>query len=167
MNYLAQRLWVRLTNCHPFSQLCMHSQYSSSMYSMIHAQYWKPGLWGMSSYSHMITDNKLSDCHRLANKEALVKARVHPLRILFAELTLLKKWKKATIPPTLLSSLDLAFQLSFATAKPTGKKFMLALDVSGSMECDCMGSNVLNCRQATAAIAYILRRIEPRVKVNS
>ena len=104
---------------------------------------------------------------RLTDKEALTKARIHPLRALLAQLTILKRWDRGSIPPQLLSGLEQAFELSFASAKPTGRKFMLALDISASMSWgSCLGSDVLNCRQATAAMALIINRIEPNVKVH-
>ena len=102
---------------------------------------------------------------RITNKQALTKGRIHPLRVLLAQATLLKKYLKPSLPPTLLTALDQSFELSFASAKPTGRKFLIAMDVSGSMGSPCLGSDVLTCREATGAIAMILNRIEPDVKV--
>lgn len=38
---------------------------------------------------------------------------------------------------------------------PTGKRFLLAIDVSGSMCCSVMGSNVITCRDASGAMAMV------------
>ncbi len=44
--------------------------------------------------------------------------------------------------------------------QPTGKRFLLALDVSGSMGVRMMGSPVLDCRSASAAMAMVTARTE-------
>lgn len=74
----------------------------------------------------------------LANQERITKARVHPIQILSAMLTYRQghgfrgnlTW---TPVPDVLDALDKAFYLSFGNVKPTGKKILIGVDVSGSM----------------------------------
>jgi len=107
---------------------------------------------------------------RLGNAEALRKARVHPMAILMAHRTYAAgrgekgslTWQPA---PEVVEALDSAFELAFASVEPANKRFMLALDVSGSMGCGCNGGGYggagLSCAEASAAMAVIAMRTEP------
>lgn len=77
---------------------------------------------------------------RLGDAALLRKARVHPLAIL----TALRIYARGrghqgklhwTPVPAIVEALDRAFYSAFATVEPTGKRTLLALDVSGSMGC--------------------------------
>lgn len=102
----------------------------------------------------------------LSDVDAIKKARVHPIAIL----TALKvyeqghgdkgslKWKSA---PRVLDALDAAFYLSFQAIEPANKRFLLALDVSGSMGSGAVaGVNGLTPRIASAAMAIVTARTE-------
>ena len=52
-----------------------------------------------------------------------------------------------------------AYELSFKNASPTGKRYFLALDVSGSMSWDS-GVGNLTAAQIAAAIALVINRLE-------
>lgn len=99
------------------------------------------------------------------NDEAYVKkSRQHPLGILTALKTYAQghgdKGKLAwRAVPKVQGALDNAFYLAFDNVKPTGKRYMLALDVSGSMGSPIAGSS-LSCRDATAALAMVTMRVE-------
>src|SRR5690348_17106450 len=75
---------------------------------------------------------------RLSDHEVLRGARVHPVGVLVALKTYAQgrgmkgsgKWAPVT---QVVDALDKAFYLSFDNARTTGKRIMLALDVSGSM----------------------------------
>ena len=107
---------------------------------------------------------------RLADAEALRKARVHPMAVLMAHRTYAAgrgekgslTWEPA---PEVVAALDAAFELSFAAVEPANKRFMLALDVSGSMGCGCNGGACggagLSCAEAAAAMAVVTMRTEP------
>ncbi len=58
-------------------------------------------------------------------------------------------------------ALDAAFYKSFGAIEPTGKRMMLALDVSGSMGTAISGMPV-SCRAASAAMAMVTARREPQ-----
>ena len=96
--------------------------------------------------------------------EGLKAARIHPLRVLMASRMLSKK--QSDVPKQLMDALDTAFELAFEAVEPTGKKIMLAVDVSGSMSCGaCAGSDCLTPREAASAVAMMLVRREADVQV--
>jgi 60 kDa SS-A/Ro ribonucleoprotein len=103
---------------------------------------------------------------RLGDRGALRKARVHPLAALAALKTYARgrgvrgegKW---TPVPQVVDALDGAFYLTFENAPSTGKRVMLALDVSGSMSAPVHGLPYLSCREASAAMALVTAATEP------
>ena len=118
------------------------------------------GLLGpMSDSAKLVID-------RIADKEALHKARVHPIQVL-AALSTYKEGHGArgnlswTPNQQVIDALDEAFYLSFHTVEPTGKRFYLGLDVSGSMSwSDIAGIPGLTPRVGSAAMAMVTARTE-------
>ena len=106
---------------------------------------------------------------RLADERAIRKARVHPLGILQA-LAVYRSGRgvrgEGTWTPSqvVLDALDDAFYKALANVEPTGKRHLLALDVSGSMGAQ-FGGSVLTCREATAALALVTMAVEPATHV--
>jgi 60 kDa SS-A/Ro ribonucleoprotein len=103
---------------------------------------------------------------RLSNHEALHGARVHPVAVLVAMKTYaqgrgVKGSGKWTPVARVIDALDQAFYLSFDNATTTGKRIMLALDVSGSMGMSVAGIESLSCREASAAMALVTAATEP------
>ena len=104
---------------------------------------------------------------RLTDHEALRGARVHPVAVLAAMKTYAQgrgmkgsgKWTPVT---QVVDALDKAFYLSFDNAPTTGKRIMLALDVSGSMGAPVFGMDYLSCREASAAMALVMAATEPQ-----
>lgn len=103
---------------------------------------------------------------RITDKDALHKARVHPIQVLSALSTYKEghgargslSWKPNQ---RVVDALDEAFYLSFHTVEPTGKRFYLALDVSGSMDWgDIAGIPGLTPRVGSAAMAMVTARTE-------
>ena len=102
----------------------------------------------------------------LSDKDILKKARIHPIALLSA----LKTYEqghgergKNTWEPVsqVVDALNDAFYLSFDVIEPTGKNWLLALDVSGSMN----GGNIagvpsLTPRVASSAMAMVTARVE-------
>ena len=75
---------------------------------------------------------------KLKDKSALKAAKVHPFNLLLAlKVYSAGKGDKGSLSwspvPAIVAALDAAFYLSFKFVQPTGKRFLLALDVSGSM----------------------------------
>jgi 60 kDa SS-A/Ro ribonucleoprotein len=60
-----------------------------------------------------------------------------------------------------VDALDKAFYLAFENAPTTGKRVLLALDVSGSMGAPVFGMDYLTCRDASAAMALVTAATEP------
>ena len=147
---------------------------------LTHAVVWEALLQGMP-YTAMIRNlgvmtrvGLLAPCSaaarqvagRLADREALQAARVHPLAVLAALRTYGQghgmKGRHSWRPvPQLVDALDGAFYLTFRNAPATGRRVMLALDVSGSMSARVRGLSYLDCREASAAMALVTAATEP------
>ena len=101
----------------------------------------------------------------------LRKARVHPIQVLSALKTYAQghgerggnSW---TPVPAIVDALDAAFYASFGNVTPTGKRWLLALDVSGSMDLgQIAGVPGLTPRVASAAMCLITAATEARHQV--
>lgn len=103
---------------------------------------------------------------RITDENRLVKARVHPIAILAALRTYAQghgeRGRNTWTPVTAVAeALDRAFYLSFGNVTPTGQRWTLALDVSGSMGCgNIAGVPGLSPRVASAAMALITAATE-------
>ncbi len=107
---------------------------------------------------------------RLCDRERIRRARVHPLAILTA-MRVYRQGRgirgKLTWTPNakVLEALDKAFYLAFDNVEATGKRIMLALDVSGSMGAPVSGLDAVNCREASVAMALVTLAKEDNVLV--
>jgi 60 kDa SS-A/Ro ribonucleoprotein len=107
-------------------------------------------------------------CERLSDVEAIRKARLHPMSLLVA----LKIYEQGhgekgslvwSPTGTIVDALDGAFYQSFKTVEPTNKRFMLALDVSASMNGpDIAGMPGISPRVASAAMSLVTANVEPQ-----
>jgi 60 kDa SS-A/Ro ribonucleoprotein len=105
----------------------------------------------------------------LTDEEVLKKGRVHPLNVLFALTTYESghgfRGGNAWTPRTkIVDALDAAFYKAFGSVEPTGKRVMLALDVSGSMG-TTIGDTSLSAREGSAAMAMVTQAVEKQVHV--
>eukprot|EP00039_Didymoeca_costata_P018103 m.332125 g.332125 ORF g.332125 m.332125 type:complete len:561 (+) comp16882_c0_seq1:171-1853(+) len=107
-------------------------------------------------------------CKKLADKDMLNRARVHPFSVLLAA-TQYKAGRgdKGSLTwnavPQIVAALDKAFYDSFGTIEATNKRFVIALDVSGSMGGGRInGANCMTPRVASAAMAMVAMRTEPK-----
>lgn len=104
---------------------------------------------------------------KLTDSAALRRSRVHPFAILLATLVYrgghgLRGSKSWNPDKVILSALEDAYDLAFDTTTPTGKKIIVAVDVSGSMSMhNCVGTPI-KASTAAAAMALTLARLEPR-----
>lgn len=103
---------------------------------------------------------------QLGNLEALKKARIHPIQVLMAHSIYkhgkgLKGSLSWTPDSSVIDALDGAFYKAFEAVEPTGKRFLLALDVSGSMGAGSVGGSFLTPREASAAMALVTIKTEP------
>ncbi len=110
-------------------------------------------------------------CERLTARERIQRARLHPLNVLVALRTYAQghgergslSWEPIS---QIVDALNEAFYLAFDAVEPTNKRHMLALDVSGSMGAMIAGLP-LSCREASAAMAMVAARTEPKYLVTA
>ncbi|MCP5094978.1 MAG: TROVE domain-containing protein [Chloroflexi bacterium] len=106
---------------------------------------------------------------RLTDETRLRRARIHPIAILAAMRTYAVgrgvRGKLVWQPVTaVIDALDRAFYLAFENVTPTGKRMVLALDVSGSMAMGAVSGVVgLTPRVASAAMALVTAVTEPKL----
>ena len=104
---------------------------------------------------------------KLADPAALVRARVHPFSILLAKATYdtgrgMKGSNEWPVNPSISHALDAGFEASFGSVKPSGKRILQAVDISGSMAWSpVMGSEAISARVGAAALAYTTQKREP------
>jgi 60 kDa SS-A/Ro ribonucleoprotein len=102
----------------------------------------------------------------LNNKEHLRKGRIHPIDVLKALKTYqsggkLGRSQKTWQPvPRIVDILEKAVELSFDVVQPTGKVFMHAIDVSGSMSWGVVDSVGLSCCEIATAMALVTAKAE-------
>jgi 60 kDa SS-A/Ro ribonucleoprotein len=101
----------------------------------------------------------------LGNAERIRRARLHPLAILLALRTYAEgKGDKGSLVwepvPQIVDELNAAFYTAFETVEPTGKRLLLALDVSGSMGGGRVAGTALTPRETSAAMALMLAATE-------
>lgn len=104
---------------------------------------------------------------RLGDNARLAKARVHPIAVLAALVTYkagISARGSATWTPVgdVVDALDGAFYASFKQLAPSGRRILLALDVSASMNGGSVsGVPGLSPRVASAAMALVTAATEP------
>lgn len=102
----------------------------------------------------------------LANLERLKKSRLHPVALLVALKTYAaghgEKSKHTWSPvPQVVDALDGAFYAAFGNVEPTNKRWLLALDVSGSMGSSMVaGIPNLSAREGACALALVTAATE-------
>ena len=98
---------------------------------------------------------------RITDSEALRRSRVHPLSVLVAHLTYAAGRSvrgSSTWQPVarIIDALDASFYAAFGNVEPTGKRHLLALDVSGSMDMGTInGVPGFTPRVASSAMALV------------
>jgi len=119
-----------------------------------------------------MSDASVVVCHRLRDETKLKKVRVHPIQVLLALATYASGRGfrgKGTWTPVqqVVNALNEAFYLAFASVEPTGKRWYIGLDVSGSMTCGSVAGTPLTPREAAAAMSLVIARTEPRYVVRA
>lgn len=103
---------------------------------------------------------------RLKDRDLVRRSRLHPMQILTALRTYSSgcgvqgklRWP---VDSRVVGALDSAFESSFDNVVPSGRRMLVAVDVSGSMGWSfCSGSHVLTCAEGAAALALITARTE-------
>ncbi len=101
----------------------------------------------------------------LGDVDRITAARLHPLAILLALRTYAQgrgdrgslAWEPV---PQVIDALNAAFYTAFRTVEPTGRRILLALDVSGSMAAGRVAGSSLTPREASAAMALMTAATE-------
>ena len=130
------------------------------------------GVMGKVGLLAPMSDAAATVTARLRDRAALRAARIHPIALLAALKTYgqghgmqgKNSWQSV---PQVVDALDRAFYLAFENAPTTGKRVMLALDVSSSMSARVNGMSYLDCRQASAAMALVTAASEPNYMVTA
>jgi 60 kDa SS-A/Ro ribonucleoprotein len=129
---------------------------------------------GKMSEINLLTANSDAEkrvIERLKNREQLQRARIHPFNVLVALETYKRgegfkgklKWQ---VSDQIKNALEEAFYLSFKFVKPTNQRYLLALDVSGSMSCGTInGSPSITPAVGSCAMCMVTLRTEPYAKV--
>ncbi|MDF1489298.1 TROVE domain-containing protein [Tessaracoccus caeni] len=102
---------------------------------------------------------------QLVDAERLRRARVHPVNVLVAQRTYAAGTSargSSSWEPTqkVADALDAAFYAAFGAVRPSGKRTLLAVDVSGSMGAPISGMPI-TAREASAALALVQLATEP------
>jgi 60 kDa SS-A/Ro ribonucleoprotein len=106
---------------------------------------------------------------QLTDGARLKAARVHPLSVLvamrtYASGTSARGESSWTPDRAIVDALDAAFYAAFGAVEASGKRTLLALDVSGSMTA-AISNLPLSCREAAAAMALVTAATEPTYDV--
>lgn len=105
-------------------------------------------------------------CNRITDEEQIKKGMVHPLQFLIAQKTYQQgrgfrgglTW---TPVQAIVDALEEGFYKSFNYVEPTGKNFLLGIDISGSMSWgNCNGVECLTPAEGAAALAMTIARTE-------
>jgi 60 kDa SS-A/Ro ribonucleoprotein len=108
---------------------------------------------------------------QIGDADRIRRARVHPVAVLAALRTYASgrgvrghgAWEPVV---AVVDALDAAFYAAFGNVEPTGKRLLLALDVSGSMGFSTIaGVPGLTPREASAALALVTAAVEPNVEI--
>lgn len=125
--------------------------------------------------THGILSPNSADAHRaverISDREALRRARVHPMAIYTASRTYasgrgLRGGLSWTPVPEIVNALDVAFRLAFENVPSTGKRLVIGVDSSGSMHGgDVMGIPGFHPNEAAAVMAFVTASREPNSHV--
>ena len=102
---------------------------------------------------------------RLEGEETIKRSRIHPIAVLFALKTYAsgrgfrgtKTWDPVS---SIVDTLDGVFYAAFGNVEPTGKRMLLAIDVSGSMDWSHISGTTITPREAAAAMALVTASVE-------
>lgn len=114
---------------------------------------------------HGLDDTTKFIAGRFENQEAILKSRLHPLNILnglqaYAAGVSPRNNERWIPSQRVVTSLYGAYKLAFGNVTPTGKNYLLALDVSGSMSGPMIAGTALTPRVASTALAMVTQSVE-------
>lgn len=109
-------------------------------------------------------------CERLTDEKSIQKSRIHPIQVLSALVryeTGMSRHGSFTPRRQVEKALNKAFYLSFKNVKSSGKRTMISIDVSGSMDWaeSTIPSLGITASKAAAAMAMVTYHAEPNCMV--
>ena len=125
---------------------------------------------GKLSQIGLAAQKRVKICEMLTNGENVRRSRVHPLKIFIGSKTYgagKGELGKMTWPVVteIANTLTQTFKLAFGNVTKSGKRMMIALDVSGSMDSFCAGASSISCREGETALALVQVAIEGTANV--
>jgi len=129
------------------------------------------GVMSACDFIKPFSDAETYVAERLCNVEEVKKSKVHPIQVMMALCTYRSgegvKGSLTWAPSQkVVQALEDAFYLAFGNVEPTGKNYLLALDISGSMAFDNIGGiKDFTPRVASAVMAMVTLRTEPNCLV--
>lgn len=108
---------------------------------------------------------------RLTDQAAIKAARLNPFNLLIAKEvygrgSAVKGQNTWPVNAAVTDALEAGLYKSFTTIEPSGKRFLVAVDVSGSMGSYSVGKDgILTARDAALLLAMVLKRTEEDVDV--
>lgn len=118
-----------------------------------------------------LTDELALVVTRLSDASEVQKARLHPIQILLALKTYASGGRFSrgsnswTPVRAVIDALNDAFYLAFKNVEPTGLRYLIGLDVSGSMSSPVAGAEGLSAAEATSAISLVLSKTEQKTHI--
>ncbi|XP_066537299.1 60 kDa SS-A/Ro ribonucleoprotein isoform X2 [Hoplias malabaricus] len=108
-------------------------------------------------------------CERIQDEQGLTKAKTHPFSVMVASENYKRghgKRGKLKWEPNrdIIQALDSAFYKCLSNVEPTGKRFVIGLDVSASLSSLALGSGVSSVAVA-AAMSTVIARVEAEAEV--
>lgn len=103
---------------------------------------------------------------RLTDRATMIHEHIQPLEVTHARhrIAEAEASTNAEVVADAESILEEVFYMSFDGLQTTSKRYLLALDVSGSMACSpCIGAPHMSAREASAVLAMCFTRSEPFV----
>ena len=107
---------------------------------------------------------------KLSDVEALKKARIHPMAVLMALRTYqqgrgVKGKLTWTAVQSVVDTLNDAFYQTFQNVQPTGKDWLLGVDISGSMSSAMVSNSPLSAAELAAAMALVTLNVEKNTEL--
>lgn len=115
------------------------------------------GLLGAGSHAVREVVRRLDDFQRIK------VARVHPVTLLTGLKVYRQGDRQWNAVPEVVDALDAAFYRSFEAVEPTGRRYVLGIDVSGSMNWATVGGTPLSACEAATAMALVTMATESEV----
>jgi len=109
---------------------------------------------------------------KLTNPDLVAKSKLHPIAVAIA----IKVYAQGhsikgdgTWEPNqkVIEALSKTFELAFKNVEPTGKNFVIGLDISGSMSSLASMNIPMTCRELSSTFAWLINKTEPNCLIGA